>query len=70
MKRRFPPMGLDDTFRFGQYGPKSGSPKQLWEVLDTDPEHVRYLIEDADMDFEIDDEAYEVLQRRLGGDMR
>lgn len=58
MSSNYPPIGLDDRLRFGKYGPQNGQPgKELWEVLETDPSYVTWLIENADV--ELDNEAYE-----------
>ena len=49
----YPPTGLDDEFRFGKY---EGEP--VWVVLEEDPRYVRWLIEEADLEFRLDDEAW------------
>jgi len=53
-------MGLDDKFRFGKY---KGS--ELWLVIDTDTQYICWLIEDSDMDFYLDNEAYEYYKNHL-----
>jgi hypothetical protein len=56
----YPPTGLDDTLAFGKH---EGT--KLWVVLETDPTYVRWLIEDADLSFQLDDEAWEKYQEEL-----
>jgi len=57
---KYKPMGLDDKFRFGKY---KGS--ELWLVIDTDTQYICWLIEDSDMDFYLDNEAYEYYKNHL-----
>lgn len=56
----YPPTGLDDELPFGKH---EGEP--LWVVLGTDVTYVRWLIEEADMDFQLDDEAWQKYQEEL-----
>ena len=61
---KYPPMSLDDKFRFGSYGPSAYYPgAPLWRVLENDHKYVRWLLENMD-GFSIDNEAYEELERR------
>lgn len=57
----YPPTGLDDELPFGKH---EGTP--LWQVLETDPTYVRWLIEEADMEFHLDDEAWQKYQDEIG----
>lgn len=56
----YPPTGLDDELPFGKH---EGT--KLWVVLESDPSYVRWLIEWADMDFRLDDEAWEKYQDEI-----
>jgi len=49
----YPPTGLDDELPFGKH---EGT--ELWAVLETDLSYVQWLVEEADMDFHLDDEAW------------
>lgn len=53
-------MGLDDQLRFGKY-----KGRQLWLVLKTDLQYIKWLIEEASMNFELDNEAYERYEKEL-----
>jgi len=56
----YPPTGLDDKLPFGKHeGTKLGV------ILESDPSYVRWLIEKADMDFHLDDEAWEKYQDEI-----
>lgn len=59
MARRYRALGLDDEMPFGQY-----KGDQIWLIIETDPSYVRWLIEEADIDFELDNEAYIHLQKQ------
>ena len=50
-------MKLDSEFRFGQH-----KGEQLEDVVEDDPEYVRWLAEEKD--FYFDDEVYEALEKR------
>jgi len=56
----YPPTGLDDKLPFGKH-----EGMKLWVILESDPTYVRWLIEDADMDFHLDDEAWEKYQDEI-----
>lgn len=45
---------------FGQY-----EDTPLWEVIQKDPEYIKWLLEDADVDFHLSDEALEMCQKEL-----
>lgn len=49
---------LDTTLWFGKY---QGC--ELWEILEKDPDYVRWLVEEADK--ELDNEAYEAFQKAM-----
>lgn len=57
---KYPPMTPDDEFRFGKH---KGLP--LWQVIEEDPSYITWLIEDADMAFELDNEAWELYQDEI-----
>jgi len=56
----YSPTGLDDKIAFGKY---EGT--ELWVVLESDPSYVQWLIEDADLDFYLDDEAWQKYQDEI-----
>jgi hypothetical protein len=56
----YPPRSLNWKIPFGQY---KGS--ELWLVIETDPHYVEWLITEAEMKIELDNEAYEALQKEL-----
>lgn len=56
----YPPTGLDDELPFGKH-----EGEKLWIVLETDPTYVQWLIEEADMDFHLDDEAWQKYQDEI-----
>jgi len=56
----YPPTGLDDEIPFGKH---EGA--NLWVILESDPTYVRWLIEEADINFQLDDEAWEKYQEEV-----
>ena len=56
----YPPTGLDDEIALGKY-----EDTELWVVLESDPSYVQWLIEDADVDFHLDDEAWQKYQDEI-----
>lgn len=56
---RYKPMSLDDEFKFGKQ--HKGEP--LWQVMQNDLDYVAFLVEDASMDFEMDNEAFAEYER-------
>lgn len=56
----YPPIGLDDELPFGMH---QGT--KLWVVLETDPTYVKWLIEEADMDVQLDDEAWQKYREEI-----
>ncbi len=55
---KYPPMKLEWTFRFGMH-----KGQKVWEVLETDPKWIQWAI--ANIGLELDDEAFEMLSRKL-----
>ena len=55
----FRPLGLDDKMPFGKY-----KGDELWLVIETDTQYITWLIEEADMDFQLDNDAYEHYLKR------
>lgn len=55
---KYPPIGLDDRLPFRKH-----RGKELWEVLETDPDYVTWLIEEADV--QLTNEAFEEYQKRM-----
>ena len=48
----YPPLTPDDAMPFGKH-----KGKELWQVIETDVQYARWLIEEADVDVQLNDEA-------------
>lgn len=59
-KSRRGTMGLDSLFTFGKYGPPAR--EQLEDVIDDDPDYIRWLVENDIVDF--DEEAMELITKK------
>ena len=56
----YPPLTPDDAMPFGKH-----KGEELWHVIETDVQYVEWLIEEADVDVQLDDEAWEMYQEEL-----
>ena len=53
----YPPLEPDDRMPFGKH---EGDP--VWEVIQNDHEYITWLMEEASVDFQLDNEAFEIYQ--------
>ncbi|MCS4162745.1 hypothetical protein GGP94_003193 [Salinibacter ruber] len=56
----YSPTSLDEPLPFGKH-----EGDQLWEILERDPQYIRWLIKEADIDFQLDDEAWQKYQDEI-----
>ena len=59
----YPPLTPDDRMPFGKY---EGEP--VWQVIQNDHEYITWLIEEADVDFQLSNRAYEIYLATKGPD--